>query len=125
MAEPIQFKEANFTWKGPTPDIGDLSAYLEREPGKPPLTISCWKLTQEEFEEIGREGVVWLLIWGHHTPVSVTGQSPFGGAPGMRRQPPHCDAGKIRCDCGRFVHVCDVKAWWEHGQQYLSCQGCR
>ena len=72
MAEPIKFPEADFTWKGPTSDIGNLPSYREGSE-----TISCWRLTEQEKEIINKTGEIWLHVWGLHPPVSVSGLCPF------------------------------------------------
>ena len=72
MATPTTFPEANMTWKGPTADIGDLPAHRDGD-----LTISRWKLTDQEVEEVRETGTVWLHVWGVHPPVGITGESPF------------------------------------------------
>lgn len=52
-------------WRGPL-ENGNL------------VVISCWKLTEEEMEEVKRTGRVWLLVWGSTMPpVYPTGRSPF------------------------------------------------
>lgn len=75
MAEPVDFPQSNFTWRGgPTPDIGDLPSF--RDPAEQ-LTISCWKLTPEELEEVKETGQVWLYVWGHRIPVAIGGMDPW------------------------------------------------
>lgn len=79
MAVPSSFNESNFVYdtpKGVDPDeITPLSCFVQT---KPPLTVSCWKLTKEELEEINKTGRVWLYVYGHPIPpVAVGGLSPF------------------------------------------------
>ena len=74
MAVPAEFKEQNFTWKGPTEDIEDLPSFIDADSQ---ITISCWQLSEEELAEVASTGVVWLHIWGHQPPVSVGGLHPF------------------------------------------------
>ena len=71
MAEPIQFPQANSTWVG-VGEVEDLPSYRENVE-----SISCWKLTEAELDEVKRTGVVWLHVWGGHPPVSLAGESPF------------------------------------------------
>ena len=79
MARPVQFPEANFTWKGwPADDdeieVEDLPAYRT----KYGLTISCWELSPEEIAEVARTGKVWINVYAKtHPPVSVGGHLPF------------------------------------------------
>jgi hypothetical protein len=43
-----------------------------------PMVISCWKLTQEELEEINKTGRVFLQVIGHAMPpVCLTVKTPF------------------------------------------------
>jgi hypothetical protein len=43
-----------------------------------PVVISCWKVTQEELEEIQRTGRVWLMVYGvTMPPVVLCGVRPF------------------------------------------------
>lgn len=45
---------------------------------KSPVIISCWKVTQEELDEINRTGRVWIWHYGNYLqPHSATGTSPF------------------------------------------------
>jgi len=40
--------------------------------------VSCWQLTQEECEEIGRTGKIWLGVLGASTPPAwLSGINPF------------------------------------------------
>jgi hypothetical protein len=44
-----------------------------------PVTVSCWKITQSELEEMQRTGRVWLIVLGHAMmPVMLSGHNPFG-----------------------------------------------
>lgn len=43
-----------------------------------PVTISCWKVTKEELEEIQKTGRVWLVVLGHKMhPVYLTADKPI------------------------------------------------
>ena len=43
-----------------------------------PVTISCWKFTKEEMEEIQKTGRLWLMVLGEGMPpVHLNGISPF------------------------------------------------
>ena len=50
-----------------------------------PAHVSCWKLTEEEIEEIKRTGVVYLKVIGHGmVPLSIHGKKPiYRGDDGM------------------------------------------
>ena len=71
MAEPISFPHVNRTWWGPG-DMGDLPVHQDET-----ANVSCWKLTEQELEEVAATGVIWLTVWGGHPPVNVTGHDPF------------------------------------------------
>ena len=73
MADPVGFEGANFVFKAPEnmPDCGDLEVFRDGE-----VIVSCWRLTDEEFQEILETGVVWLSVWGQGTPpVAVSGKA--------------------------------------------------
>jgi len=76
MAEPIEFAEANATFKGDgTKRLKDLRCHIDGN-----VTISCWKLSPEEIAEIVKTGVVWLgqMNYGKQLqPQAVWGDSPF------------------------------------------------
>lgn len=79
MAVPSSFDESNFVYdtpKGVDPeDIVPLACYVQAQP---PLTISCWKFTKEELDEIIKTGRVWVYIYGHPIPpLAVGGYLPF------------------------------------------------
>lgn len=43
-----------------------------------PVLISCWKVTQEELEEIKKTGRVWVYVYGHTMPpIYPSGLYPF------------------------------------------------
>jgi hypothetical protein len=78
------FDEANTvldTPKGMTPDNCEpLSVWRGPLDNGIPAVISCWKLTQNELEEINRTGRVWLLVMGSTMPpVALSGSRPFQG----------------------------------------------
>lgn len=46
--------------------------------GGTPVTVSCWKMTKEELEEVIKTGRIWLMVMGHTMlPTMVLGLSPF------------------------------------------------
>lgn len=66
MAVPVGFQGADFLYTAPKGDedrCGDLPSY--RYDGG---VISCWRLDEEELNEIARTGVVWLKIASHTLP---------------------------------------------------------
>ena len=80
MANPYQFPQSNFTWKGfdtrpGQPNVIDLPAYRDKDEG---FTVSCWKLTWRERLSVLLTGRTWLWVWGTHPPVAIDGTSPFG-----------------------------------------------
>jgi hypothetical protein len=61
--QPIRTERSNFTYLGPTPDIGDLPC--RREPG---VVYSTWELTPEERIAIGEGANIELGIY-HVEPI--------------------------------------------------------
>ena len=77
MAEPIDFKEANFTWKGwpaskTEPEVLDLPVW--KKDGR---SISCWKMTPLERILILFTGKTWASVRGNQPPILVEGRYPF------------------------------------------------
>lgn len=75
MPEAVPFKEQNTEWKGYGKSVGDLPAYSDQQ-----QTISCWRLTKPELEEVMRTGVVWLHSLNRGAPlqpVTVSAFNPF------------------------------------------------
>lgn len=78
---PSSFDEANLVLDRPAgdgfKDCDPLNVLRCQDPVGRPMVISCWKLTQEELEEIQRTGRVWLSIWGPTMPpANVSGIKP-------------------------------------------------
>jgi hypothetical protein len=43
-----------------------------------PVTLTCWKVTKEELENIQKTGRIWIAILGHGMmPIYPTGMNPF------------------------------------------------
>jgi len=43
-----------------------------------PMVVSCWKMTQEELDEVKKTGRVWLAIYGlSMPPAALYGEKPF------------------------------------------------
>lgn len=56
-------------WRGPD------------ESGRP-IVLSCWKLTQEEMDEVKKTGRIWLWLWGQTMqPAAIGGKHPWNGPP--------------------------------------------
>lgn len=76
------FDESN-TVLGKPKDMNDgecscLSVLRTKTMSGIPVVVSCWKLTQEELEEITRTGRVWLTVIGETMPpVALDGNRPF------------------------------------------------
>lgn len=64
MTKPIKHPEENVVYKGPTPDIGDLSCYR----AKPGLILSEWDLTIAERLAIMRGATIELGIYTEPIP---------------------------------------------------------
>lgn len=67
--KPLKFKEANVTFVGKTPDIGDLPAW--RNEGE---VVSCWKMSWRERFSALLFGKLWIDIWagGSQPPIAMT-----------------------------------------------------
>lgn len=81
--QPSAFNESNMvldTPKGFDPvKIQPMHAHRAEQDGIP-ATITCWKVSAAELEEINRTGRIWLWIIGRmHPPVHVSGVNPFEG----------------------------------------------
>lgn len=77
MAEPANFKEANFTWKGwpakgDEPEVLDLPSWKGGD-----LTISCWRMSWAERLAVLFTGRAWLGVYGRQPPVWVSGRNPL------------------------------------------------
>jgi len=74
MADPVGFEGADFTFTAPPgheDTVRDLHVAKFDD-----HSVSCWRLTPEELEEVNRTGVVWLKIAGHSMPpVYVSGEA--------------------------------------------------
>lgn len=75
MAFPCGFQEANGSLGAPKGQAGVEPLIVFRNGRE---TISCWKVTAEELEEIQRTGRIWVRVLGNTTfPLLVTGTKPF------------------------------------------------
>lgn len=82
MAFAAGFQQENDVLAAPvgvsSEDVQALSICRTSLPDDTPVVISCWKLTQEELDEINRTGRVWLVLWGRSMPPAyVAGCNPF------------------------------------------------
>jgi len=76
---PTAFNEENGVLDGP-PGMSECEplSVWRGEQNNQPLVISCWKLTNEELEEINKTGRVWLYVCGQTMPpVSLQIKHPF------------------------------------------------
>lgn len=77
MAEACGFEEANDNLGPPEGMSYDECTALQicrAEVKDYPIIISCWKLTQEELDEIVKTKRVWLMVLGQTmNPVVVSG----------------------------------------------------
>lgn len=67
---PVRTASSNFTWLGTDPEMGDLSARVERVDGVLTST-SVWEPTEDERHAIAAGGNVALRVLGVHPPVMV------------------------------------------------------
>lgn len=79
--EPSSFPEANAILGPPRgsteDDVGSLFVWRGLYDGKR-VVLSCWRLSQEELEEVKRTGRVWVYLWGESMPPAlVSGEHPM------------------------------------------------
>lgn len=74
MAEGVGFEGANHLLKAPKEQessVYDLPIFRDQVG-----IISCWRLSDEELEEVKRTGVVWLQVLGPtHYPLIISGRA--------------------------------------------------
>ena len=83
---PTAFDEENAVLGKPEGMTADdcecLSVRLTANADGHPVVVSCWKVTQEELDEIRRTGRVWLIVHGQTMPpVSLSGLLPWYAPP--------------------------------------------
>lgn len=82
MAEPCDFPESNHVFDKPVDMNRDQCEPLNVRlmvtwPSGFPCILSCWKLTQEELDEINKTGRIWISILSQGMPpVWITGIKP-------------------------------------------------
>ena len=81
MAFPTSFEQSNNVLSVakdmPIEGIEPLSVWQGMQPNGFPVTVSCWKLSQEELDEIIRTKRVWVIVAGLTTfPLHVQGDAP-------------------------------------------------
>lgn len=79
---PTSFAEENIVLDKPPELTYDqceaINAFRGHSTVGLPITITCWKPTRDELEEIQRTGRVWLLTYGFVVPPSIVlGLYPF------------------------------------------------
>ena len=72
--EPINFEQANFTWKGDGKEVMDLPAYRDET-----QTISLWKLSWRERLKLLWTGKLWHWTFSGKVfvPTLITTETPF------------------------------------------------
>lgn len=80
--EACNFPESNSVLGPPQglteEEVYSLNVWQGLNSDKIPITISCWKLTQEEIDHLLKGGRLWLHIFGGGMPpVGLTTQHPF------------------------------------------------
>jgi hypothetical protein len=83
MAVPASFNESNMLLDSPpgfSPDgCEPLCVHFSNKGSSGyPEVLSCWKLTQDELNEINKTGRIWVTVIGCRVPpISVSGLAPF------------------------------------------------
>lgn len=76
---PVKTETTNCILKGPSPDVMDLPVTrYETDEGIPAIQ-SCWKLSEEEIQEIIKTGEIHFSIYGVTHPPICLSTKPFGG----------------------------------------------
>lgn len=59
-------------------ECAPLSVLFARTGCDRPVVVSCWKISQEELDEIRRTKRIWLVVYGETMPpIAVAGTKPF------------------------------------------------
>ncbi len=81
MAEPVPFRESNFTYTAPPgqPEVLDLPVFKGTTPDGAPCIISCIQFTKPELDELMRTGKVWVWVMSRQElpPMALCAYSPF------------------------------------------------
>lgn len=83
IMEASNFDQSNITMEPPDgvscDEVMPISAFMGENASGQRVTITCWKITKEELEELHRNGGrVWLTILGlGMPPVTLTTENPF------------------------------------------------
>ena len=78
MVEAVRFEGCNVIMKKPEgmtdKECGDLPVYRgECDSPMGQVMVSCWKLTEDDFDQLITTGCVYLWVYGNmHPPVSIT-----------------------------------------------------
>ncbi len=67
--EPIKFKQQNVTYAENQEEYLPLPAFKTKS-GR---VITCWKLSDEELEEVNKTGIVWLDMLTFNKPLQPVG----------------------------------------------------
>lgn len=75
MALPSEFFGQNVVFAKDQPEYLPLPAFLDKQI---PLTVTCWKLSPEELEEVQKTGKVYIVIHSAiMQPMNVEGKNPL------------------------------------------------
>lgn len=76
--QPSSFEQSNAYLDHPLLETECLSVFCGEDDEGCVVTISCWKPTKDELDEIARTGRVWVVARGVAVPpLYVVGVSPF------------------------------------------------
>lgn len=76
--KPVNFPESNDVLKAPPsmPDCQDLPIFRLTNPVD--LVISCWEMSEEEFQQIAKSRRIYLSSWSEtHPPIYLSSNNPF------------------------------------------------
>lgn len=79
---PTSFPEENIRLDAPSElsseQCESLTAYQGFQEDGMPVTVTCWKFTREDLEQLHKTGRLWLVYAGHEvSPIYPTTESPF------------------------------------------------
>lgn len=80
--DAVEFKEQNLVFRKPN-DMTDkqcrsLPVYKGKTDEGYPIIVSCWKLSEEDLEEVKKSGLIYLSMLSEGIqPVALSVASPF------------------------------------------------
>jgi len=71
--KPIKTSTTNHILMSSIPEVDDLPVTRFKLENGTPAVQSCWKLSQEEIEEVAKNGKIYFSIYGNtHPPICLS-----------------------------------------------------